>query len=407
MREVERIPKEASRDLARLEASGLGDYQVIAGELIEECSRQEIAPLSVNGQPDTYMPMFARALKGCLLENEEAQDDVGIAIAVKRLKQPFPASYAFHSSLRIFQMLHSDNPGYPYDRQEDWDAGVYRMLSDPRQVERFRGSLIKWNVGSDVETRAAGPKIAAHTLFRRKPSEAFSMISVGAARDHALVMMANPALFPSIAVQRAKHMSRAEQAESTDKLNQMLQADLPMSDSYGVDLWELKEKNWELFLESCRYYPSEFRDSQKRQRYKKLEKLRDKDPRVHHIAGDFADSVEEDQLEPVDMVVFSTCLYQNHPEIQRDMFDKACRMLKPLGRIVVQDFVKRPERAHSPHPLDEVRLTGPISTPFTYKTLVYDPKEKDSGLQELMSWNNGRCERLRPSRWLLQLAGIR
>lgn len=375
-------------------------------ELREECSHQIEAPPSVHGVPDKFIPMFSKALLLGLQNNPESEEVIVNAVNRKRRNQPFPASYAFNSLLRLFQMDHMDDPDYPYKRQRTWQTKLEEQLNDEDRLIKLGLDLNMWNVGSDVETRIAGPKLVAHSL-RPELTESsdydYQILNVGSARDHSLAMLASNLALDHIEVDSTRLKSEHKAIKLEETINRLVNRRINIGNCYGVDLWPLRDLEWSRFLQACRYYPSELSDSLKKERYNLLESIRDNDFRLHHTEADFGDldkpRYQNGYLRGIgkndhyDMIIFSTSLYQNYPEKRRVMINNALRLLKNNGLIVVQDFTKTNSKEVE-HPIDQLEFVGPTSQKYVYTTSVL---EQDKGrFTPFVTWQNGRCEKLRP-----------
>lgn len=377
--------------------------KLIISELLKECEVQAANPPLVSGQSDTYVSEFANALGAGIAASEPAQLDISSAILDKRISGPFSSNLAFNSLLRLFQMRHMGESDYPYDISRTWHQKVKVLLSNEDQRKQLAIDLSIWNVGSDVETRIAGPALVAHTLQSERTQdvdEPFTILNVGSARDHGLSMLTGVLPLPEIDICPASDVP--DSAIYKKAVNKLLSRHINLGECYGVDLWPLRDIWWSQYLEACRFYPLELKDPEKRQRYRRLEAIRDADPRLHHTDADFADLDDSSSsingslngLEAhsrYDMVLFSTCLYQNYPEKRRRMFDNAIARLSPTGLVVVQDFCNN-TNLDSPHPIDALEFNGPASEPFSYVTMVYNHRQPQKGLVPFVHWNNGRCE---------------
>ena len=393
--------------------------EVITG-LISECEHQAEKPPIVNGEPDRYISMFAVALKNCLDDPDEfleAKSKLSWAIDTKKESQPFPSSYVFNHIMRIVQMvsthdpdnLHTHNLSYPFKTQAEWDDQVFSIMSDEEGFKKIAFFMLIWNVGSDIETRAAGPKLVAHTMQKNRvdsPEEPFTMLNVGSARDHTLVMLAENVEFSEVRVDDlGLEVKQHEFLQKT--VNKLLAKDIDLSYSCGVDMWPLRDPEWSRYLEACRFYPSEFHDPKKRFMYGYLEALRDDSTNIDHVTGKYG----EDNLDfgqKFSMVVFLTSMYQNYQDMRRGMFDCAESDLEDYTEseegkiIVVQDFCEMQDGSFD-HPMDQLIFSGPVSKPYTYGTFVYDTSKPELGFQEFARWNNGRCEIIRPGKLLIEL----
>ena len=384
-------------------------------ELFEECESQATNPPSVHGEPDVYVAMFAGALVTSLEQSAEAQLDISLAIADKRTRSPFSSNLAFNSLLRLFQMQHLEEVIYPYDDAKIWHQRLRELFNNEVQRKLLAVALSIWNVGSDVETRIAGPALVAHALLPERiddPESPFKILNIGSARDHGLAMLTGVIPLPEVDVHPDTTVS--DPALYKTAINRMLGKHIELGDCYGVDLWPLRDAWWSQYLEACRFYPLELKDLEKRQRYRRLEVIRDADTRLHHTDADFGelDNVPDppngfhDGIganERYDMIIFSTCLYQNYPDKQKRMFDNALVRLSPGGMIVVQDFCEPVEQASASHPMDKVSFIEPGADMFSYTTLVYDPQKPEEGLLPFAHWNNGRCEVVKPAPVLQKL----
>lgn len=394
----------------------------LVASLISECDHQAEHPPSVKGVPDKYISMFATALKGSLEEFElleESRELLSWVVDQKRSKGPFPPSYIFNHIMRSVQMgsmrdpnnPDEDNMAFPYETQEEWSERVYSVVSDRDAFRRIVSFMMIWNVGSDVETRAAGPKLVAHTMQKDRvnnPDDPFTLLNIGSARDHTLAMLRSNVEFPEVSVDGTE--LGVEQQKFLQKIvNKLLAKDIGLGDSYGVDMWPLRDPAWSEYLESCRFYPSELHDPIKRAIYRYLESLRDealKDDavsKIHHIDADYGTEKFNfrDKYEMVDMAAALTSYYQNHRKKQRAIFDASLQDVKEGGKIVIQDFCYLDEDVRSKHPIDRLKFLGPTSKPYTYGTFVYDTLKPELGIQPFAYWNNGRCEIIRPAQLLI------
>jgi hypothetical protein len=381
--------------------------ETLVSRLIAECDRQANAPPCVNGEPDPYFPMIAGALRRSLeVLPEDQQRQLAVAVNMKQEKWPFPTEFAFQHMVRGFQMRFMSNPenpdeydmSYPYKTQQEWNERVAEVVNDKKEFTTLTNDMVIWNVGSDVETRAAGLKLVAHTILKEQvndPNNPFSILIVGSARDHSLAMISGNVPFPEVRVAGYEREPEKQQFLQ-DTINKLLAKTITLGDSYGVDLWPLNDPLWSRFLESCRYYPSELQDPQKRSIYRYLEEVRDASPVLHHVDADYGkDNTRFSKR--FNLVAFPTSLYQNHRQKRRVMVDRG---MEDGDILLFQDFCKLKKVNTKKHPIDQLEFLGPTSKPYTYGTFIYDPKEPELGIQEFGYWNNGRCEVFRPSKRL-------
>jgi hypothetical protein len=389
-----------------------GTGEIISGLLLE-CEKQAENPPNVRGVPDKYISMFALALRDCLGETPDAsQEQLEYAVNIKKTKGPFPSSFVFNSLLRSFQMrfmYDSENPrrynlSYPFETQEQWNDYVCSLIASEEEFKQLTYDMIMWNVGSDVETRAAGPKLIANTLHKERvdnPDESYKILSIGSARNHTLAMLGGNIPFPEVGVD-SKGLSKKQQQNLQQYINKLLSQGIKLGDSVGVDMYSLREEDWSRYLESCRFYPLELKDLVKRYLYNYLEGVRDANPNIHHVHGDYGEDPIELEYK-FDLVAAMTSFYQSHLEKRRVMFDLALRDVKEDGLILVQDFCKIDKLRKFENPIDQLKFLGPTSKPFTYGMFVFDPTKPELGFQVFAYWNNGRCEIIRPAKMLLDI----
>ena len=378
--------------------------------LLLECDRQAENPPNVDGVPDIYISMFAVALKESLAVQPGAQEHFAHAVGVKKKAGPFPSSYAFNSLLRNSQkvlMFNAENPeeydvSYPYKTQEEWNERVGALVSDDETFRDITYNMFIWNVGSDVETRIAGPKLVAHTMQNERvnnPKDPFTILIIGSAADHSLVMLSQNIDIPEVRV-IDRGLGKGKQKFLQNLVHELLAREVVIGECHGVDVWPYKDSDWRYFLEACRYYPSELLDLEKRDKFRMLEGKRSLDPRIKNITADYG--VDEVVAPRKDMVIFPTSMYQNYQEKRRHMFDRSRNEhIKAGGKIVVQDFCKIKGANKNKHPIDQLEFLGPTSKPYTYGTFVFDTLKPKLGFQLFGYWNNGRCEALKPGELLL------
>ena len=376
----------------------------IIASIVQECAAQAEMPPKVGGWPDRYVGMFALGLARALSDaSPEQQETFAYAVDIKSKQQPFRPNEVIQNALRLYQMDHMRDPCYPHRNQDEWDEELHTLFNNREQLDRMAELMQMWNVGSDVETRAAGPKLVAHALLPERAQDKnapLKILSVGSARDHGLAMIAGDVPFPEVTMAFVGRYPKHTRIFLGKRFNELLAKHVELGHSTGVDFWPLRDQEWSKFLEACRYYPSELHDAQKRKRYQELEDIRDKHPEIDHIDADFAGKTP--LTDKYDLVLFSTSLYQNNHLKRRQMFDNALDVLEPGGLIVVQDFCEpKSPNPSDKHPLGRLRFLGPVSRQYKYITSFYDPDQSDKGLQTFIIWNNGRCERFRPSELLV------
>lgn len=372
-------------------------------ELYEGCDQLIETPPTINDIPDKYIAMCALAIKTVLPQYPVAEAAIEYAVVANQAIKPYTGVIADSQMLRLIQKDNRRNPLYPFQTQEEWEQELHNYFADRERTEIMAQNMQMWDIGSDVETRAAGPKLVAHTLLTEKANDEHdpvTMLSVGSARDHGLAMIVGDVPFPKVEIASDVRISRRLGLFYQARINELLARHVEMGPSTGVDYWPLRDQEWSEWLEACRYYPSELRDLEKRKRYLQLEDVRDTTPFLDHTDVDF--STDVDLGKTYDLIFFSTSLYQNNNTDQRRMFTNAERHLNPGGKIVVQDFCNyRPIDRHDSHPLRQIKFVDPAMRPYTYRTLVYDPEKPERGLRQFMVWNNGRCERFKPGKILL------
>ncbi len=372
-------------------------------ELYEGCDRLIEHPPTVNEVPDRFIPLFATAFKTVLPQHPPAEAAIEYAVEANKAIKPYSGIIADNQFLRLIQKENLRNPRYPFQTLEEWEQELHTLFEDEERTEIMTQNMQMWDIGSDVETRAAGPKLVAHTLLAERANDEFNpitMLSVGAARNHGLAMIVGNVPFPKVRMETDQRVPRKLRPFYQARVNELLARHVEMGPSTGLDLWPIRDTEWSEWLEACRYYPSELRDLEKRKRYLQLEDIRDSTPYLEHVDDDF--SLDVNLGKTYDLIFFSTSLYQNLEHEQRRMFSNAIRHLNPGGIIVVQDFCNyRAIECHDSHPLAQIKFVDPAVKPYTYRTLVYDPEKREAGLQPFMVWNNGRCEAFKAGRLLL------
>jgi hypothetical protein len=380
---------------------------VIRDQVITSLYEQAERPPVIEGEPDIHISRFYNALAQHLTHDSETATALERAVEIKRLSQPCTAEYIGHFMFRLCQMKWLSDPEYVFQDPETWGQRIEELFSNPSERRAYFDNMVMWNVGSDVETRIAGPKLAAHFFMPEdRLKEGVDFLNVGSSRNHALVMLAANLTLLQVIVYEGEAQRPDKQLSQTIQVT--LDRPVTLREGVGVDLWHLRDSSWSEFAQACRYGPLELQDPQKRNLYPLLEAMRDADPRLSHLTTDYGNYrdlvyVDSEQLARLDaensfdLVAFSTCWYQNYPQKRRRMFERASHAVREDGLIVVQDFCQRnPTESDAIHPADQLDMLDDWQAqPFLYKTYVYEMRHPERGFQLLGAWNNSRCERLR------------
>jgi len=147
---------------------------------------------------------------------------------------------------------------------------------------------------------------------------------------------------------------------------------------------------------ACSFYPSELDQMKKVQTFEKRIRLSKK---VEFIQADLLKRKPLPKKE-VEAVILSTILYQQTLPNQLTLINKAKRLLRPNGIIIVQDFAVK---TSSPSRLDF--SDSWFGRSFSYGTFIVGPGTNWK-FWEIFRWNNGRCRIVKAGEDLKELQAL-
>jgi hypothetical protein len=300
----------------------------------------------------------------------------------------------------------------------------------------FDGDMQHREVQSNVAERYKAFKLIAH-MYRDRLGSDPSILDVGCSLNLGLKKMALSGhhTFDSIEVVTQNRGEAARDYDLERAANKLTASRLAIGASMGVDLFSPDFNNME-WVRSCSFYPGELL---KPARIMAFDDLSHKDVAgIGFHKGDFTDEEEmaklptnfaktqwqnkrsreeitqESLLEMskfmgekhreeklFDMAIFCTSMYLMDQEQRLKSIERARRLVKRSGIIVIQDFAE----------LDPQEPTGLqfhenfSYDAYPYRTYVVSPRGPEIRPQHIFSWENGRAQKLRLESGRLSVKG--
>lgn len=379
---------------------------------------------------DEVIRAFSASFADQLTYNENLQESLSRTIQKQQTRGPFPPWYVANFALRLFQQQLMDRDDYPLEfmTPDKWTPVIEDVFADPEKREFFNTSMLIWNVQSNVAERYAGPKLVALLLQGASENVPMSFLDIGCSRNHGLAWLnANlgcstiAACGTEIDVDTLPPRQAAQQnPELTERVNELIQENITLDDSYGVDCWPISEPELAKWQKACSSYPMELLDKIKQDRYNLLEEYTLMTERrirgqggdnnaakhIHFSHGDITEpnlgnippesrSEGLDANQKFDQAISSTVWYQLSRDEQKNAFNNIKTRLKKGGKFVLQDFCSVKPLKAGENPVDQLTFHEDWQErPYSYQTIVYDSNKPELGFQLFARWINGRCSQV-------------
>jgi SAM-dependent methyltransferase len=296
--------------------------------------------------------------------------------------------------------------GWPdkFDSEEHARAAIEYILSQDELREQFTFNVAWRPIQTSYPDRMLGPLLALRAYQDRFP-EGINMMSVGPSWGGGERKMLLGMDFPTPQVYDWYGMDQLleHRRNLSDRLKNII-GDRPLvKNIFGVDIFpgDLMPEALEWAISSL--MPGE---QMNKKFMAQIELLKNSSPEKYHpMTADFTNSKMIENLKQkighkLDVVLFSTVLYQQSPEGRRRMAENALSVLSKNGLIIVLDFAEhRPFIEPADNPADNLHF--PLDwAPWTYRLHVLDPAKSGSSgkkpdFETAMHFDSGRCRRVR------------
>jgi hypothetical protein len=337
----------------------------------------------------------------------------GFSLASERTgffqKLPYPEYGAnlIHRGLwHAWRQSEDSAVGWPdlFDSEDHCRWAIDCTMSQPELREEFAFNIAWRPIQTSYPNRMLGP-ILGLRAYEGRFDHAVNLLSVGPGGGFGEKKMLLGMDFPAPEVYDwygDTHLLE-RRTQLSQKLKNVMAEKSLVENVYAVDIFpgDLMDDALEWITSS--FMPAEQMDKKFMGQIEFLKNSRH--GRYHPIRQDFTKITAAESLQPVigqkiDVVLFSTVLYQQSPEGRRRMIENAMGVLDDNGLIFVLDFAEhRPQIGAVDNPIDNLHFPSDWSK-WTYRLHILDPAKYASmeGFPEFetaMLFDSGRCGAVR------------
>lgn len=277
-----------------------------------------------------------------------------------------------------------------------WQKSIRQVVEyDPSQPDTklFHNAIVNRDTQSNIERRAKATKLGMFALSR-VIGENTSILDLGTSQMKGLKKLKLNSPFEPIEVlsKASRRFTKKPDIVSpglTEWANELLAINIEYGDCIGVDYWLMNDEEVKFWAKACSFYPSELLNEHLVESYDMLEAPV---PGVTFARADITDAVKLDcALDPYQefgVANISTVLNQLGPQQQQKAIDNA---LTYSDVCLISDFM-------------HIDKTNPVGIHFNeswqqdpFVTAAIVKGQEHKGLQKLFTWENGRCQRMRPN----------
>ncbi len=287
---------------------------------------------------------------------------------------------------------HDDRYPQVYNSVESWLQAFDKILTNNERRTALEHKLETYIVQSNVAKRYVSTALIA-TLLQDRLGKHPAHLDIGPSRMHgdkklvAQDLIGRTLPFGDVEIV-SDYDSETSSSIVDSRLTSMTKTVLGQSVEFGamagIDITNVTDPEVIKWVKNCSFYPDELLDASRVTEYDLLDSLDPNNERVTFFQGDFSSSYdlrrfkENSPVGQYDMITFSAVLYQyhKHPAKQYAMLVNAMNLLSPDGILVVQDA---PD--------------GNFAKKYNCVTAVRDGLDLESGYQELLIWEDARCNR--------------
>ncbi len=295
-------------------------------------------------------------------------------------------------SIQADLIEHDDQYPSAYDSVNSWLQAFDIILSNTDRRSALEHKLETYIVQSNVAKRYVSTSLIA-TLLQDRLGEHPAHLDIGPSRMHGdKKLVAHDLIGRTLPFGDVEIVSDYDTETSLSvvdsRLTKMTKAVLGQGVEFGamagIDITDVTDPAVVKWVKNCSFYPDELLDTSRVAEYDLLDSLDPNNERVTFFQGDFASSYDLRKFKDIspvsqyDMITFSAVLYQyhNNPAKQYAMLVNAMNLLSPQGILVVQDA---PD--------------GNFAKKYNCVTAVRDGLDLEAGYQELLIWEDARCNR--------------
>ncbi len=291
-----------------------------------------------------------------------------------------PMTPEHHTNLlfRAVQSVFMKEPGYPnrYTTSQKWIQSLIDLVNDEEMFEAVREALLTKDTTTTVYQRYAGERALMTAITRGKPTKA---VDLGCGGNYGLPGMSIGEEFKPINDNTPNHI-----------LNRLLSDPFSLEEGLAIDRedpYNLDAINWR---HSCGFYPTEL-ESGGLQEVLVLEERLSVDKAVRFYQGDLLALPIGSELSEAyyDFVLINTMLYQLQSELQAKVIQNARKLLKPNGKLFIQDFAFKDTSSTTKLCFEGVEW----GVKGNYR-LFATGASNDDEMFEVFKWNNGRCRQV-------------
>lgn len=322
---------------------------------------------------DPVLGHFYKAVVQMVDENEPI---AYLLDTVRRTRPNVTAKHLVNLLFRSYQHIQFRERDLSYrdfETTNQWHQELTRIHKDSRLNELFARLLMNKSTTTTIYQRYAGPYIVISYLLNGNP---VSITDLGCGGNYGLRGIDINEPFKPIYDETPKQV-----------ISQSLQKEINLKSGIAIDKEDPDEEEVKQWRMACGFYPQEL---------DQLPTIEDFERRIRRSSRvEFmkVDLLASDKLPIIatDVIILSTILYQLRRPEQVFLLNRAKQFLNPNGILIVQDFAEKDPEESTHLDFNE----SWFGRKFTYRTFLASARTSWEFL-ELLQWDNGRCNAVRP-----------
>lgn len=310
----------------------------------------------------------------------DAGHTIGIVLGETKRARPDITDKHFASLLfRVVQFIkfrEGDLSYAHFSETSQWREELDRIATTQPMIDEFSEGLRRRSTATTIYQRYAGPHVTIAHFYDGHP---VLVADLGCGGNYGLRGIELQEPFQQI-IDSTPYSTVSTLLNQRINLEKGLAIDKEEPDDPQVREWRF----------ACSLYPQELSQLPEMREFE--ERIRGSQ-RVQFLKADLL-TLDLDWFlsHGLDVVILSTILYQLQRPEQLTLIDKAKRLIKPGGMLVVQDFARKD--SSNPFLLDFSNSW--FDNKFSYRTFLATSKNNNWQFLETLQWNNGRCISVKP-----------
>ncbi len=317
-------------------------------------------------------PVLGSFYSALVQQVEEDKPIAKLLMKVKKRRKDTTYKHMANLIFRAYQAVKFKQNDLSYSKTTDipqWNEELKRVISDNLTRKYFEKLLTSRSTTTTIYQRYAGPYALITCLYG---SNKVSIADLGCGGNYGLRGIELNETFKKI-----KDLTQKKIVSS------LILKRINLKTCFAIDKENPDEEEVRLWRLACSFYPQEIEE---KSRILDFEERIKKAKFVEFLRIDLLTEKKLPKVS-VDIVILSTILYQLSLDRQLTLIEKAKKLLKPKGLLIVQDFAVK--SLSDPGHLDFNESW--FGKSFSYRTFVTNAKNNFEFL-EVLKWNNDRCQ---------------